>query len=60
MNFDINGIAAGVNMEVLRISKPIVSASKMVRSGRRIGLDEHDSFTDDKKTETNSCGVDAR
>ena len=36
VNFDINGIAAGVNMEVLKISKPIVSAGKMVRSGRRI------------------------
>ena len=33
VNFDINGIAAGVNMEVLKISKPIVSAGKMVRSG---------------------------
>ena len=30
VNFDINGIAAGVNMEVLKISKPIVSAGKMV------------------------------
>ena len=50
VNFDINGIAAGVNMEVLKISKPIVSASKMVRSGRRIVLDEHDSFIEDKKT----------
>ena len=61
VNFDINGIAAGVNMEVLKISKPIVSAGKMVRSGRRIVLDEHDSFIEDKKNwETNSCGVDAR
>ena len=51
VNFDINGIAAGVNMEVLKISKPIVSAGKMVRSGRRIVLDEHDSFIEDKKTE---------
>ena len=50
VNFDINGIAAGVNMEVLKISKPIVSASKMVRSGRRIVLDEQDSFVEDKKT----------
>ena len=50
-NFDINGIAAGVNMEVLKISKPIVSAGKMVRSGRKIVLDEHDSFIEDKKTE---------
>ena len=40
VNFDINGIAASVNMEVLKISKPIVSAGKMVRSGRRILLDE--------------------
>ena len=48
VNFDINGIAAGVNMDVLKISKPIVSAGKMVRSGRRIVLDEHDSFIDDK------------
>ena len=38
-------------MEVLQISKPIVSAGKMVRSGRRIVLDEHDSFIEDKKTE---------
>ena len=44
VNFDINGIAAGVNMEVLKISKPIVSAGKMVRSRRRIVLDEHDSL----------------
>ena len=51
VNFDINGIAAGVNMELLKISKPIVSAGKMVRSGRRIVLDEHDSFIEDKKTE---------
>ena len=50
MNFDINGIAAGVGVDVLRISKPIVSAGKMVRSGRRIVLDEHDSFTEGKKT----------
>ena len=50
VNFDINGIAAGVNMEVLKISKPIVSAGKMVRSGRRIVLDEHNSFIEDKKT----------
>ena len=50
VNFDINGIAAGVNMEVLKISKPIVSAGKMVRSGRRIVLDEHGSFIEDKKT----------
>ena len=50
MNFDINGIEAGVNMEVLKISKPIVSAGQMVRSGRRIVLDEHDSFIEDKKT----------
>ena len=50
VNFDINGIAAGVNMEVLKISKPIVSAGKMVRSGRKIVLDEHDSFIEDKKT----------
>ena len=50
VNFDINGIAASVNMEVLKISKPIVSAGKMVRPGRRIVLDEHDSFIEDKKT----------
>ena len=50
VNFDINGIAAGVNMEVLKISMPIVSAAKMVRSGRRIVLDEHDFFIEDKKT----------
>ena len=34
VNFYISGIAAGVNMEVLKISKPIVSAGKMVRSGQ--------------------------
>ena len=50
VNFDINGIATSVNMEVLKISKPIVSAGKMVRSGRRIVLDEHDSFIEDNKT----------
>ena len=50
VNFDINGIAAGVNMKVLKISKPIVFAGKMVRSGCRIVLDEHDSFIEDKKT----------
>ena len=50
VNFDINGIAAGVNMEALKISKPIVSAGKMVRSGRRTVLDEHDSFIGGKKT----------
>ena len=31
VNFDINGIGEGVNMEVLKISNPIVSAGKMVR-----------------------------
>ena len=35
---------------MLKISKPIVCAGKMVRSGRRIVLDEHDSFIEDKKT----------
>ena len=50
VNFDINGIAAGVNMEVLKISKSIVSAGKMVRSRRRIVLDEHDSFIEDNNT----------
>ena len=50
VNFDINGIAAGVNMELLKISKPIVSAGKMVRSGRRNVLDEHDYIIEDKKT----------
>ena len=48
VNFDINGTAAGVNMEVLKISKPILSAGKMVRSGRKIVLDEH--YIEDKKT----------
>ena len=47
VNFDTNGIAAGVNMEVLKISKAIVSAGKVVRSGRRIVLDEHDSFIEE-------------
>ena len=37
-------------MAVLKISKPVVSAGKMVRSGHRIVLDEHDSFIEDKKT----------
>ena len=46
----IKGIAAGVNMGVLKISKPIVSAGKMARSSRRIVLDENDSFIEDKKT----------
>ena len=46
VKFDINGIAAGVNMEVLKISKPFVSAGKM---GRRIVLDEHDSFVEEKR-----------
>ena len=50
VNFHINGIAAVVNMEVLKISKPILLASKMVRSGRKIVLDEHDSYIEDKKT----------
>ena len=50
VNFDINGIATGVNMEVLKNSKTIVSAGKMVRSGRKIVLDEHESFIEDKKT----------
>ena len=50
VNYDMNGIAAGVNMEVLKISKPIVSAGKMVRSGRMIVLDERDSFIEDEKT----------
>ena len=50
VNFDINGIAAGVNMEVLKISQPIMSAGKMVRSRGRIVLDEHDSFIEEKKT----------
>ena len=50
MNFDINGIAAGVNMEVLKISKPILSAGKMVRTGRKIVLDEHNSHIENKKT----------
>ena len=36
--------------EVLKISKPIVSAGKMARSGRRTVLDDHDSFIEDKKT----------
>ena len=30
-----------MNREVLKISRPIVSAGKMVRSGRRIVQDEH-------------------
>ena len=50
VNNDINGTAAGVTMEVLKMSKPILSASKMVRSGRRMVLDEHNSFIEDKTT----------
>ena len=51
VNFDINGIATNVNVEMLKISKPIVSsAGKMVRSKRKIVLDEHDSFIEDNKT----------
>ena len=38
-----------MNIEVLKMSKPIVSAGKMVRSGRRIVLDEYDSIIEDKK-----------
>ena len=49
MNIGINGIVSGMNMEV-KISKPLVLASKIVRSGRRIVLDEHNSFIEDKKT----------
>ena len=52
VNFDMNGIASSVNMEVLKNSKPIMSAGKVVRSGRKIVLDEHDSYIDDKKTGT--------
>ena len=37
-------------MEVLKISKPIVSAGKIGRSKRRIILDEHVSFIEEKKT----------
>ena len=46
-----SSVRARENMEMLKISKPIVSACKMVRSGRRIVMDEHDSFIEDKKTE---------
>ena len=49
VNFDINGTTAGVHMEVLKISKPILWASEMVRSGRKIVLDEHNSHIEDKK-----------
>ena len=56
VNFDINGIAAGVNM-VLKISKPIVSASKMVRSGRRIVLDERLLHRGQENWEMNPCDV---
>ena len=52
VNFDMNGIASSVNMEVLKISKPIMSAGKVVRSMRKIVLDEHDSYIEDKKTGT--------
>ena len=49
-NFDIDGTSAGVNMEVLKISEPILSAGKMVRSGCNIVLDEHNFYIEDKKT----------
>ena len=52
VNFDMSGIASSVNMEVLKISKPIMSAGKVVRSRRKIVLDEHDSYIEDKKTGT--------
>ena len=54
VNFDINGSQQVLNIEVLKISKPIVSAGKMVRSGRRIVLDEHDSFIEDRKRRNES------
>ena len=49
VNFDINKIATNVNMETLKISKPIVSACKMVRSRRKIVLDENDSLLKTRK-----------
>ena len=52
VNFDMNGISSSVNMEVLKISKLIMLAGKVVRSGRKIGLDEHNSYIEDKKTGT--------
>ena len=39
-------------MEVQEISNPIMSAGKVVRSGRKIVLDEHDSYIEDMKTGT--------
>ena len=49
VNFHINVIAAGVNMEVLKMSD--VGANRVGwQDGRRIVLDEHDSFIEDKKT----------
>ena len=52
VNFDMNRISSSVNMKVLKISKPIMSAGKVVRSGRKIVLDEHNSYIEDKKTGT--------
>ena len=52
VNFDMNGVASSVNMDVLKISKPIMSAGKVVRSGRKIVLDDHGSYTEDKRTGT--------
>ena len=38
----------------LKISKPILSAGKMVRSGRKIVLNEHNSYIEDKQFENES------
>ena len=50
VNFDMSGTLSSVGMEVLKVSKPIISAGKVVRAGRKIVLDEHASYIEDKKT----------
>ena len=55
VNFDMNGIASSLKMEVLKILKPIMSAGKVVRSGRKIVLDDRDSYIEDKKIGTRIC-----
>ena len=49
VNFDMSGITTSVNMEVLKVSRPIVSAGMIVRSGRMIILDEPNSHIENKE-----------
>ena len=39
-----------MNMEVLKTSRPIMSAGKIVRSRRKIVQDEHNSYIEDKES----------